>query len=129
MGIPRPDFYSSLIGLLIPIVSLLLLSSIGIAMRFGKMRTYLREATVISLIKFVAIPLSVYTVASLIGLGSVNNGLPLKVVTILSSMPVAFTAMVPPTLYDLDVDMANTAWLMTTSLLVLVVPVLWLILS
>lgn len=128
LGVPRPAFYPTLIGVLIPIVTVLLLSSIGMAMRLGKMRGYIREASAIAFIKFAAIPFSVYTVASIIGLGAVNNGLPLKVVTILSSMPVAFTAMVPPTLYDLDVDLANTAWLMTTSLMLVVVPVLWLIL-
>jgi hypothetical protein len=44
-------------------------------------------------------------------------------------MPVAFMAMVPPTLYDLDVDLANAAWLVTTGLLVVVVPALWLFLA
>ncbi len=127
LGVQRPAFYPTLISVLIPIVSVLLLSSIGMAMKFSKMHGYVREATTISLIKFVVIPTSVYVLASWIGLGAVNNGLPLKVVTILASMPVAFTAMVPPTLYDLDVDLANTAWLMTTSLLLVVVPVLWLI--
>ncbi len=39
-------------------------------------------------------------------------------------MPVAFTAMVPPTLYDLDVDLANAAWFATTFLLVAVIPAL-----
>jgi len=38
-------------------------------------------------------------------------------------------AMVPPTLYDLDVDLANTAWFVTTVLLILVVPALWLLLG
>ena len=128
LGVPRPAFYSNLIGVLIPLVSLSMLSSIGMALRFGKMREYMREASAIALIKFVAIPTSVYLLASWVGLGSVNGGLPLKVVTILASMPVAFTAMVPPTLYDLDVDLANTAWMLTTSLLLVVVPVLWLIL-
>lgn len=127
-GVKRPAFYSSLIGVLIPLVSLSMLSSIGMALRFAEMREYMREASAIALIKFVVIPISVYFLASWVGLGAVNGGLPLKVVTILASMPVAFTAMIPPTLYDLDVDLANTAWMLTTLLLLVVVPVLWLIL-
>ena len=93
-----------------------------------KIVTLNRKHLNIALIKFVAIPASVYLLASWVGLGAVNGGLPLKVVIILASMPVAFTAMVPPTLYNLDVDLANTAWMLTTSLLLVVVPILWLIL-
>jgi len=128
LGVERPAFFSFVIRVFIPLVSLSMLSSIGMALRFGKMCVYVREASAIALIKFVAIPTSVYLLASWVGLGAVNGGLPLKVVIILASMPVAFTAMVPPTLYNLDVDLANTAWMLTTSLLLVVVPILWLIL-
>lgn len=124
LGIRRPVFYSFLNNILIPLGTLLLLSSIGMAMRFGKMRKNIREAIVISLIKFIIVPSSVYFLGSILGLDAVNSGLPLKVSLVLASMPVAFIAMVPPTLYDLDVDLANTAWFVTTALLILVVPTL-----
>ncbi len=124
MGVQRPGFYPTLIRFLIPLSTLLLLSSIGMAMRFGRMRGYLREAAVISAIKFILVPTSVYLLGSFIGLGSVDGGLPLKVAVTLASMPVAFTAIVPPTLYGLDVDLANTNWFVTTMLLLVVVPVL-----
>ena len=129
LGVQRPGFYPKLNSVLIPLGTLLLLSSIGMALRFGKMKAYLLEAGVVSLIKFVAVPISVYALGSLLGLGDVDDGLPLKVSVVLASMPVAFTAMVPPTLYDLDVDLANTAWFMTTALLLLVIPVLWFLLA
>lgn len=127
IGVPRPSFYSALNSILIPLGTLLLLSSIGMALRFGRMREYMTEAGVISLIKFILVPSCVYLLGSVIGLGSVDDGLPLKVSVILASMPVAFTAIVPPTLYELDVDLANTAWFVTTALLLLVVPALWLL--
>jgi len=129
LGLERPGFYPALNAVLIPLGTLLLLSSIGMAMRFGRMRGYLREAGVIALIKFVAVPGSVYLVGSVLGLGGVDGGLPLRVSVALASMPVAFTAMVPPTLYDLDVDLANAAWFVTTALLAVVVPALWLLLT
>ncbi len=129
MGFQRPAFYSQLNSVLIPLGTLLLLSSIGMAMRFGKMRGYLGEAAVISLIKFIIVPSAVYILGSWLGLGAVDGGLPLKTALVLASMPVAFTAMVPPTIYDLDIDLANTAWFVTTLLLLLVVPGLWLILG
>ena len=129
LGFERPGFYPALNGVLIPLGTLLLLSSIGMAMRFGRMRGYLREAGVVALIKFVAVPGSVYLVGSVLGLGGVDGGLPLRVSVVLASMPVAFTAMVPPTIYDLDVDLANAAWFVTTALLAVVVPALWLLLT
>jgi predicted permease len=128
LGFKRPNFFPALNSFLIPLGTLLLLSSIGMAMKFSRMRDYLREAGVIAFIKFIAVPASVYFLGSGIGLGSVDNGVPLKVSIVLASMPVAFIAMVPPTLYDLDVDLANAAWFFTTTLLVFVVPALWLIL-
>ena len=54
-----------------------------------------------------------------------NHGLPLKVVMILSAMPVAFTAIVATSIYDLDVDLTNSCFLFTTSCLILVLPVLY----
>lgn len=128
IGLPRPGFYPTLNSFLIPVGTLLLLSSIGMAMRFGRMRDYLREAAVISVIKFVLVPSSVYAIGSVLGLGLVSGGLPLKVAVTLASMPVAFTALVPPTLYDLDVDLANANWFVTTTLLLVVVPALSLLL-
>ena len=128
LGFKRPNFFPALNSFLIPLGTLLLLSSIGMAMKFSRMRDYLREAGVIAFIKFIAVPASVYFLGSGIGLGSVDSGIPLKVSIVLASMPVAFIAMVPPTLYDLDVDLANAAWFFTTTLLVFVVPALWLIL-
>jgi hypothetical protein len=45
-------------------------------------------------------------------------------VLILASMPVGFIAMVPPTIYDLDIDLANACWLITNTGLLLQVPLL-----
>lgn len=60
--------------------------------------------------------------AYLAGLGGLDGGVPLKVVLILSSMPVGFTALVPPALYGLDVDLANACWFGTTLALAAVLP-------
>lgn len=123
-GISRPTVYSRLNSILIPIGTLLLLSSIGMAINFGRILSNTFKAGVIALIKFTVVPISVYMVAFSLGLNNVDNGLPLKVSVILSSMPVAFTALVPPTIYDLDIDLANAAWFFTTALLTIVIPAL-----
>jgi len=124
-GLKRPEFYQTINSVLIPLGTLALLISIGLAMRIKTIQDYLRECVAISATKFLIVPVILTLTAFLLGYGKIEEGLPLKVVMILSSMPVAFTALVPPSLYDLDIDLANSCWLFSTSLLVVVLPVLY----
>jgi predicted permease len=121
-GIARPEFYRAVNSIFIPVGTIILLTSIGLAMRFKSVRNYLRECISVSLIKFILVPVFISSLACTIGLGAIEGGLPFKVVMILSSMPVAFTALVPPSIYDLDLELANSCWLFTTALLILVLP-------
>ena len=121
-GIERPKLYASINAVFVPTATILLLSSIGMAIRFRRAGKYLKEGSLIAIIKFIIVPLTATSIAYFLGFGEIDQGLPLKVVLILSSMPVGFTAMVPPTIYDLDVDLANASWLVTNFLLLLVVP-------
>jgi len=126
-GLKRPEVYQSINSVLIPLGTLALLISIGLAMRVKTIQDYLKECVAISAIKFLIVPIIMTLTAFLLGYGKIEKGLPLKVVMILSSMPVAFTALVPPSLYDLDVDLANSCWLFSTSLLIVVLPVLYIV--
>jgi predicted permease len=123
-GIQRPEFYKTIISVFVPLLTVLLLISIGMAMQFRKIGAYLRECMSIALIKFVLVPLLACLPAYFLGYGSIQNGLPLKVVLILSSMPVAFNALIPPSIYNLDLDLANSCWFFTTASLVVVLPLL-----
>jgi hypothetical protein len=44
-------------------------------------------------------------------------------------MPVAFNALIPPSIYDLDLNLANSCWFFTTALLIFVLPGLLFILG
>ena len=121
-GLQRPAFYEVVNAVFIPLGTVMLLISIGLAFRFRKVRDYLKEGINIAAIKFIMVPVMASFLAWVIGFGSINGGLPLKVVIILSSMPVAFTALIPPSIYDLDIDLANSCWFITTALLVVVMP-------
>ena len=48
---------------------------------------------------------------------------------IASSMPVAFNAVVVTSIYDLDLELANSCWLITTGSLLLVLPWLYFLFS
>lgn len=123
-GIPRPEYFKVVNSVFIPVGTTLLLVSIGLAMKFRSVRNYLRECLVISVIKFSIVPVCMTSVAYFIGYGAIDNGLPLKVVMILAAMPVAFNALIPPSIFDLDLDLANSCWFFTTSLLIFVLPIL-----
>jgi len=107
-GIPRPAFFEILNGFFVPIGTFILLLSIGLGMRFSSVGNYLVEGFLISLIKFVAIPLVAVATAFALGFGNINDGLPVKVVLIAASMPVDFTALVAASIYDMDLDLANS---------------------
>jgi len=128
-GVQRPEFFRTVVSTFIPLGTILLLTSIGLALKFRRVRDYLGECISVSIIKFVLVPISASLLAYLIGFGNVDNGLPLKVVIILSSMPVAFNALIPPSIYDLDLDLANSCWFFTTALLIIILPVLLIVLS
>ena len=121
-GIERPEFYKIINAIFIPLGTVILLISIGLGMKFGKVRNYISECFAISVIKFILVPLIISVTAYLLGFGEIEEGLPLKIVIILSSMPVAFTAIIPPSIYDLDLDLANSCWLVTTLSLILILP-------
>jgi predicted permease len=121
-GIDRPEFYKTIISVFVPLGTIMLLTSIGLALRFRRVRDYIQECVSVALIKFVLIPILTTFLAYMIGFGKIDDGLPLKVVMILSSMPVAFIALIPPSIYDLDLDLANSCWFFTTALLIFVLP-------
>jgi hypothetical protein len=103
----------------------MILISIGLTLQFGKIRHYLRECVLIAVIKFVLVPLCLSFAALLLGYGRLDAGLPLKVVIILSASPVAFTSLVAASLYELDVDLANSCFVFSSSIFLLVLPVLY----
>lgn len=127
--IARPGFYKVVIAVFVPLATIMLLTSIGLAMKFRRVRDYLRECVSVAAIKFIIIPILASSLAYLLGFGKIDKGLPLKVVIILSSMPVAFNALIPPSIYDLDLDLANSCWFFTTALLVIVLPILLIIIN
>lgn len=128
-GVQRPEFFRTVVSTFVPLGTVLLLTSIGLALKLRRVRDYLKECISVSIIKFVLVPVFASSLAYLIGFGNIEEGLPLKVVIILSSMPVAFNALIPPSIYDLDLDLANSCWFFTTSLLVVVLPLLFLIVN
>ncbi|SHO47799.1 AEC family transporter [Desulfopila aestuarii] len=127
-GLARPKFFETINSLFIPAGTFVLIVSIGLGMRFSRIASYLPLAFPVTVIKSAIIPVVITSLAWMVGLGNIDGGLPLQVVLILSSMPVAFNSLVAASIYDLDLDLANACWLVSTLSLVVVLPWLyWLI--
>lgn len=127
LGVPRPALCGTWASGIMIMATMLFLTAIGMSLRFSRMGLYTRPWLGLCCIKFVCVPVVLVSTAWLAGLGQVEGGLPLKVVCVLSAMPVAMNALVPPTLFDLDVDLANTCWIGSTAALLLVLPLLLLL--
>jgi len=126
-GIDRPELVRILSTAMVPTGTFLLLASIGMAMQFSSVTGYLRECAALVGVKFLILPATAVLIGYLCGLGAMHEGLPLKVILILASTPVAFTSLIPPSIYDLDLNLSNACWLTSTLSLVAVLPVVYLL--
>ncbi|KGA98587.1 hypothetical protein AJ85_20235 [Alkalihalobacillus alcalophilus ATCC 27647 = CGMCC 1.3604] len=123
--IERPEFFGTLNEFLVPLATFLLVVPLGFSMRVKSVRTYLKEGFTLAFIKSALVPVVVVGVAYLLGLGSYQDGLLLKVILILAAMPPAVMALVPAQLYKLEIELANANWIVSTSMLVVVLPILY----
>jgi predicted permease len=121
-GISRPPAYEVLISLFVPVGVFFLLLSIGLGLRFSTVQNHLVEGAAMFMIKFILLPSAAGAAAYLFGFHEIQDGLPMKIVLIASSMPVAFNAIVVTSIYDLDLQLANSCWIITTGSLVVVLP-------
>lgn len=126
--IPAPEILSSISSVIVPLVTGLIGFSIGLTLKVSRIRHYRREAAIVALIKFLIIPGIIIPLAALLGLPGMLGGVAFKMVIFLSFGPVALIALIPPQIYGLDLDLANSGWLVTSAVHLLIVPLLILIL-
>lgn len=128
LGVERPMLIERVSSILIPVITGLLGLSIGLTLYFGKIADYAREITLISAIKFLVVPGVMIPLGLLLGFQHLADGIAFKVLVIVSVMPVAFNALVPPVVYGFDLDLANSAWIVTTLALPVILPILYVLL-
>ena len=120
-----PHWLPSLMELIIPLLTGLLGFAIGLSLRLRTLGSNRREVLTVMAVKFLIVPGVLIPVAWLLGMGSLLDGLPLKIVAIGTLMPSAFLTLVAPVIYDFDLDTANAAWLLTTAAEILIIPALY----
>lgn len=127
-AVPRPLVFNPVASVFMIVGTIFLLTGIGMNLHLSATGKYIKPGLVMCVIKFVCLPFIVTGLAMCLGGGALENGLVIKTIFILSSMPVAMYALVPPSLFNLDVDLANTCWIVTTIGLLAVVPGLMVVL-
>lgn len=127
-GIPRPAILAAVASASMLVATIFFLFAIGLTLHLSRLFVFARAGLAICAIKFIGCPLVVVALAWAMGYGTFDNGIALKTVAILASMPVAMTALIPPSLFHLDVDLANACWIFSTLGLIPVLPLLMLLL-
>jgi len=122
LGFHRPTWYATVNANIVPFSTFCFLVALGLGLRFSKLGDNLKPALVLVALKYTVMPLAGVAIALLFGFAS--TPIMLEAVLVLSAMPVAFSAVVPPTLFKLDLDFANTAFLVSVAGLAITVPVL-----
>lgn len=128
-GLKRPDILGKLNEILIPWSTFGFIFAVGMTLKFGAVGKFKPQLFSMSLLKFVISPVIALVIAYLMGYAGLMNGLPLKVVFIESVMPVAIASLVLSNLFNLDKDMSNSFWIVTTLLVIPLLPLLILILN
>ena len=124
-----PQWTQDLNDFLVPFHVGLLTFAVGLTLKPSRVRRYLPQCAVVATIKVVARPLAVAAMAYVCMRAGWIDGFAMRVAIVLAAMPVAFNSLIAATVYDLDEDLANSCWIVTTALMVVVVPVLFVLLA
>ncbi|NQT52941.1 AEC family transporter [bacterium] len=124
-GARSAPWLSTANGVAVYLVVLLHSFAIGLTLRLRRLATYWREAAALVGVKFVFGPLWGVALVWMLGQWGAFDGLLWRVVLIEGAMPVAIFATIVCNLFDLDRDLANTTWVITTFACAALIPVLY----
>jgi predicted permease len=99
--------------------------AIGMGLNFRRSFTYVKHSLWISAIKFLYNPLMSLLIMWALGYFGMANALPMKVVFVESFMPTAILAVVLSKIFRLNEDLANAAWILTTLIVVPILPAIF----
>lgn len=124
MGISRPAPLGTAFDVLVHVIAWLSIIPIGYALDFNKMKEYWKDVFDFAWIKFIATPILVYLISSLI----VKDNLALWVLVITSACPTAINAVIASRMNKLNSHITITAFMTTTTAyMVIVFPIMLLI--
>jgi len=118
----RPQWFENVTSVLIPLGTFSMMISVGLVFRFKTILQHWKVALTLSLSKQLILPIMIYCFVTLIGQGQAYDGLVLQIAVILSSMPIAFLVILPASIYKLDQDLANSCWVISSLVFLIMLP-------
>lgn len=122
--VEAPPVTEVILKVAVPAATIINLFAIGLTVKFRMMQRHVRVAAYVSGIKYVYAPVIGLGLAYLLGYHHILDGLPLKVVFVEASMPVALSPLMLPSLFGLDQHVINASWLFSYVAFIAVMPIL-----
>jgi len=122
-NITRPEIFTEINGFLIPAATFSYMFAVGLTFSPSRVFKYAREALLLCTIKFLYAPLIAFFLIRIFSFLLASNPLAVKVIMLESFMPVALSTLVLPVVFDLDQDLANANWLITTLIFAALFPI------
>lgn len=117
-GIILPDFLDSALTYLAAATVPLMMISIGLSLRLGKVRYYIKPLLAVVIIKLAIEPM----LAIVLGLSLNLNSTSFLIIILEASMPIAILSLIIGMKYRLDADFLAAAILLTTTLSLITIP-------
>jgi len=129
IGIERPEIFVSVSHWTIPVGTFLLIFAVGLTFNLKGGRKWQKLAITATVGRTVAALLVVSALLSVFNLWHIEGQLVAYVCLVLATMPSAFMGTLPALLYDLDKDIANTSWIVSYIVAMIVTPLMLLFLT
>ncbi len=126
-GIARPAIFAKINSVIVPAGTFILLVAIGMKIPKGKTRLSKSVTLAYLGLKIFLMPAFSVLVAFMGGLASLADLTAFRVVLLLSMMPAAFTSLIPPAIYGLDVGFSFKLWMLSNLSLFATLPGLYLL--
>lgn len=124
VGPLRPAVGADIVDFLVPFSTAIYLFAIGLSLRLTSVLTYWRESAVVGAVKFLVTPVLGLALAWLAGYWAMEDRALLQVVFIQSATPTAIMGLVLSQIFDLDEQLANSAWLTTNVAAIALAPLI-----
>ena len=118
----RPDWFKDVTSVLIPLGTFSMMISVGLVFRFKTILQHWKIALALSLSKQMLLPVIAYCLVVLTGQAGTYDGLILQIAVLIATMPIAFIVILPASIYKLDQDLANSCWVMSSVVFLIMLP-------
>ncbi|MAE68164.1 MAG: hypothetical protein CMJ18_28270 [Phycisphaeraceae bacterium] len=115
-------------ALCVPLMVAVMSFAVGLVMRPSRVAHYREACVFVSVTGFLVRPSIMLLTALACAAAGWIDDLAVRVAVLLSAMPVAFNALIAAGIYELDVDLVNSCWIVTSVLTVPVVVLLYVLL-